>query len=227
MRELTMGTSSGALPVSPWSVDVLHRTMLDSLDESFLEQRLANCVDIWRSGLRVVGTNTNIRQTPLLGRGGGDGRQIGGFWKFAHKFVFAEGSDPADVKNRCFFERYQDFAFYSKGNWLDGEKLPLVIIEAESNSKELLAELSGLLAVRSPVKYLFIAEHQGLFHRLSSYCSSAGTFATDWAGTTYFVIEIPDEPILPSKWVTYRADVNSDRGKLCFGRFPASGSDAL
>jgi hypothetical protein len=169
----------------------------------------------------------SIRQSPLLGQGGGDGRQLGGFWKFAHEYVRAEGGGTADVKDRCFFERYQDFAFYSGGDWWAGKKLPLVIIEAESKSKELLAELSGILAVRSPVKYLFISGVQGLFDRLTSYCASTDACVTDWAGTTYFVIEIPDEPILPSKWVTYRADVNSDRGKLCFGLFPAGGSDAL
>lgn len=215
-----MSGPARTFPDMGWTIDELHKELMASIDESFVdEQRRIPTFDAdWRSGKCVEGTRTRIRQSPLLGRGGGDGRQHGGLWKFAVKYVLDHGGKVVDVKDRCFFERYQDFAFYSAGDWIEGLKLPHVIVEAESNPKELLAELSGLLSVRSRVKYLFIAKDRGILEKLSDYCSSPKTCATDWAGTTYFVIEIPDEPTLPSEWVSYRADVNSDGGKLSFRR---------
>lgn len=223
-----MCDSARAFPILKWTISELHRELMASVDEAFVEHQRLPAFDAgWRSGKCVEGTRTSIRQAPLLGLGGGDGRREGGLWKFAHKYVLTEGHRPADVKDRCFFERYQDFAFYSDGEWMNGEKLPLVIVEAESNPKELRAELSGLLSVRCPVKYLFIARSQDILGQLASHCASPKTCATDWAGTTYFVVEIPDEPMLPSEWVTYRADVNSTGDKLSFGRFDPSAPDAL
>ncbi len=222
-----MSTSALALPTLLWTADLLHQELMASLDESFIEQQRLPSFDAdWRAWKCVEGTKTVIRQSPLLGRGGGEGRRHGGLWKFAQKYVLAEGGTAVDVYDRCGYDRYQDFAFYSSGRWHDGRKLPLVIVEAESNPAELLGELAGLWSVRSPIKYLFITGFAELFDRLASYCATPDTCITEWAGTTYFVVEIPNEPIIPSKWKAYRADVNMDREKLLFGRIQTVGATA-
>lgn len=207
------------LPALIWSHDLLHTNLMKSLDESFAELRLLPNFDRdWESSRCVEGTKTMIRQTPLLGRGGGDGRRQGGLWKFAEQYTKAERPPLTELNDRCSYDRYHDFSLYTAGKWLEGRKLPLVIVEVESNADELLGELAGLWAVRCPIKYLFITEFKELFHKLTAYCSAPDLGVTDWAGTTYFVVEIPQQPTLPSSWVTYRADINLDREKLAFRR---------
>ncbi|MBI3468694.1 MAG: hypothetical protein HY000_37300 [Planctomycetes bacterium] len=199
-----------------WDVDTFHRELMRAIDDSFhCLREAADFDDQWRSCRTVPGTKTTIRQTPLLGRGG-QGRCDGGLYKFAERYVAAEGRATAEANERCCFERYGDFVFYANDEWWEGNKLPALAVEVESKNAELLGELSGLLSVRSPFKYLFISSAPDILSRLTAYCGDPCRLAVDWAQTTYFVIEIPDEPIPPSQWKSDRADVQQHGEKLCF-----------
>jgi hypothetical protein len=202
-------------PTCVWPAEEFHRQFMLSLDTSFEQLRHAGGFDDdWRNAACVTGTKTMVRQSPLLGNGAA-GRDVGGFWLFAKRYMEAEGSAEQIIGDRCGLERYQDFALYTAGSWYAGEKEYLLVAEAESNPDELLGELSGLIAVRCPHKYLFIAGHDTL-HRLNTFCENRDHRAIDWAGTTYFVIEIPDEPTLPSTWQAFQAKVQSTGNRLVF-----------
>jgi hypothetical protein len=214
-----MSWQPAVLPSLIWSPDELHENLMKCLDESFLALKgSADFERDWRESRCVEGTKTMVRQSPLLGKGGGAGRQDGGLWQFTKRYLLAECGSWDNVGDRCSYDRYHDYSLYTAGKWLAGRKLPLVILEAESNPAELLGEIAGLWAVRCPIKYLFITKSDDLFDRLTAYCGSPAFGVTDWGGTTYFVVEIPPQPSLPSHWVTYRADVNIDREKLSFRR---------
>lgn len=209
-----------------WNADEFQRQFMSSLDESYAElSKEPEFSDKWKNWATVNGTKTMWRQTPLLGKGS-SGRDVGGFWLFTVKYFEEEklrnipSAEPLDC--RCSFERYQDFALYAGDSWYEGTKRHIVIAEVESNEAELLGELSGLLSIRCPIKYLFIAQTPDLFGRLTKFCGEPNSGATDWAGTTFFVAEIPDKPEPPSDWTTYRADVSQHGEKLCFRRVEKS-----
>jgi hypothetical protein len=150
----------------------------------------------------------------MLGKGAG-GRDVGGFFTFAAKYIEAEGSPKHAVDARCSFERYQDFAFYTGGNWEDGHKFPILIAECESSSGELLGELAGLISVRCPHKYLFI-DGRDTLARLDAYCNDSAKQAYDWGRTIYHVIEIPNTPSRSSTWQAYVTTVNNTGDQLRF-----------
>ncbi len=203
------------LPDLLWETRECHRQLLSALDDAFdaLSAR-DGFGDDWRSWRTVPDTKTSVRQTPMLGNGA-SGRDRGGFHLFARRYVDAEGSDVGSLNDRCSFERYQDFAFYSLGDWYAGKKVPLLVAECETNPKELLGELSGLITVRCPLKYLFIHGADTLA-RLNGFCSDPHSQAVDWPGTTYYVIEIPDSPLRPSSWRAFEADVEKAGGAIRF-----------
>lgn len=193
------------LPKLIWDHSECHRQLMRALDDAFQELGARDHFEEdWRQIRPFAGTKTSVCQTPMLGCGA-SGRSEGGFHLFAERYLESEGSDSAGLGERCSFERYQDFAFYSGGSWYDGKKVPLMAAECESNSAELLGELSGLMTIRCPLKYLFI--HGVDVGRLKSFCAERDSLATDWSGTTYYVIEIPPTPSPPSAWTTHRAHV--------------------
>src|SRR5690606_27652666 len=115
--------------------------LMACLDDAFLElQEMPNFEHDWRAGICAAGTRTAVRQAPLLGLGGG-GREHAGLLKFAHKYVDGENLENADHWG---FERHQDFALYTIGDWYLGEKRPLMVCEVESNPGELIGEITGL-----------------------------------------------------------------------------------
>lgn len=192
------------LPKVIWEPFEFHKRLMKALDEAYkaLRDERSDFDSLWVTGSCLPGTRTNFRQVALLGSGG-DGRNRSGFFNFSQSYSEAEGCKfhPA----RCSFERYQDFAFYTGGDWYQGEKIPLMVAEVESNSAELLGELSGLCTIRAPHKYLFIDSNDTL-GRLTSWCENDHS-AYDWAQTTYHVIEIPRLPALPSTWMAYKSTV--------------------
>ena len=141
--------------------------------------------------------------------------KVPGSREFAERYVQQEGRGTGDVDGRCYFDRYRDFTFYTQVNWYDGRKVPLLIAEAESNSNELLGELSGLLSVRCPYKYLFI-DGQDTLNRLKEFCQPPANLAVDWGNTTYHVIEIPNDPSPPSHWTGFMAHTTRDGDQLVF-----------
>ncbi len=202
-------------PACVWTADQFHQQLMAALDESFDQlRRVDGFDDDWRNAATVSGTKTMVRQSPLLGNGA-PGRDVGGFWMFAKRYLEAEGSAEQAIGDRCGYERYQDFALYTGGSWYAGEKEYLLVAEAESNPNELLGELAGLIAVRCPHKYLFIAGNDTL-RRLNTFCDNEEHRAVDWGGTTYFVIEIPEAPALPSTWEAFQANVQSTGDRLVF-----------
>lgn len=206
---------SKPFPQLTWDRAEFHRQLLTALDESFDElSRTSTFSSDWTSWRTVAGTKTQVRQSPMLGNGASD-RNIGGFVRFAQRYATAEATPDVAATDRCSFERYQDFAFYTANNWYDGKRHSIVIAECESNPNELLGELSGLISVRCPHKYLFIHGNDTL-NRLNSYCNDADSHANDWANTTYYVIEIPDSPSRPSTWLAYVANIENNGDPLRF-----------
>ena len=203
------------MPEPRWPTDQFHAELMACLDDALLElQEMPNFEHDWRAGICAAGTRTAVRRAPLLGLGGG-GREQGGLLTFAHMYVDGENLENADHRG---FERYQDFALYTIGDWYLGEKRPLMVCEVESSPGELIGEITGLWAIRCPLKYLFISPFPDLFEQPTSYCATPANGIVDWARTTYFVIEIPDVPTLPSTRTTCRADVTVDRGIVAFRR---------
>jgi len=143
-------------PSPIWDSVEFHRQLMHALDDAFETlSRTAGFSRDWSKRRTVPGTKTPVRQTPMLGKGG-SGREAGGFHLFAKRYTEAEGNAGSFSPDRYSFERYQDFALYTEGNWHCGKKLPIMIAECESNPRELLGELSGLMTIRCPFKYLFI-----------------------------------------------------------------------
>ena len=196
------------LPVPVWEPAEFHRQLMHALDDAFDSLATAPTFQAdWTAWRTVPGTKTQVRQSPMLGNGGPD-REAGGFHLFARRYVEAEQKGSSLRSDRCSFERYQDFAFSTGGNWYHGKKLPIMIAECESNSRELLGELSGLLAMRCPLKYLFISGRDTL-SRLNAFCDDPASANVDWGNTTLYVIEIPNEPSRPSTWTAFRASVRN------------------
>jgi len=206
---------ASSLPCAIWPPTEFHRRLMSALDEAYdaVRKEIEGFDAGWRSCMTIPKTKTTIRQSPMLGAGGAR-RDLSGFRKFAKLYAKEEGKDRAD---RYGFERYQDFAFYTAGDWYEGMKRPLMVAEVESNSGELLGELSGLISIRCPHKYLFIAGYDTL-NRLTQFCCQPGSPAVDWAGTTYHVIEIPNDPSPPSQWTAFRASIMNDGDELAFVR---------
>lgn len=126
-----------------------------------------------------------------------------------------KSNSTVEIQGRYGYERYQDFTLYSSGDWHKGEKAPIMVAECESNPGELLGELSGLMTIRCPFKYLFIEEgSESTFEQLKAFCDKS--LKTDWAGTTYYVIEIPQNPLPPSNWKTFKAHIEKTGDKLSF-----------
>jgi len=200
---------------SSWSQSEIHQQFILALDDAFDKlSATPNFSDDWISCRSVAGTKTQIRQSPMLGNGG-SGRDAGGFYLFANRFISSEASAIHTPYDRCSFERYSDFALYTDGNWYDGNKHAFLIAECESNSNELLGELAGLISVRCPHKYLFIDGNDTL-NRLNAFCNIPESVADDWADTTYHVIEIPDQPTRPSTWNSITATVESNGDRIRF-----------
>ena len=192
------------LPVPVWEPVEFHRQLMHALDDAFDSLATApTFLADWTAWRTVPGTKTQVRQSPMLGNGGSD-REAGGFHLFARRYVEAEQNGSSLPSDRCSFERYQDFVFYTDGDWHRGEKLPIMIAECESNSGELLGELSGLLERRCPLKYLFISGRETL-----SRLNDQARANVDWGNTTLYVIEIPDEPSRPSTWTAFKASVQN------------------
>lgn len=209
-------------PLAPllWPPDECHRRLLAALDRAFADlSRRDGFEDDWRNGKTVPRTKTAVRQTPMLGLGA-EHREAGGFYLFAEQYVNAEGKPALPWRERCSFERYRDFVLFSAGDWLDGRVVPLLIAECESNPDELLGELSGLVSTRCPLKYLFIdaGDRGELLPRLEKFAADPEACATDWAGTAYYVIEIPHVPSRPSTWKSIRGQVEETGGPIRFAR---------
>ena len=210
----TESKMSPPFPSPIWDSVEFHRQLMRALDDAFETlSKAAGFSRDWTTRRTVPGTKTSVRQTPMLGKGA-PGRQKSGFLWFARRYSRAEGH-AALSRDRYSFERYQDFAFYTDGDWYSGKKLPIMIAECESNANELLGELSGLMTIRCPFKYLFI-EKLDTLNRLKKYCRDTSTCTVDWGNTTYYVIEIPDSPSRPSGWTTFAARLEKNGDALRF-----------
>jgi hypothetical protein len=200
-----------------WKPDEVGDQMVAAVRTSY--SRLAkepNFAKNWTANRKLAGTKTTYQQSVLLGKGA-NGREFGAFWGFGEQYVIAECNAPAKVlRDRCCFERYSDFQFYDSGQWCQGMKRILVIAEAETNAHELLGELSALLAIRCPFKFLFITEAYDTKQRLDAFCADPTSTATDWGDTTYWVVEVPEKHCDPTKWRTHRADVKEHGQALQF-----------
>jgi hypothetical protein len=207
------------LPDLVWKPREFHACLIRALDEAYqaLEQRYSEFPKLWAAGRPLPGSKTGFRQAPMLGTGA-QGRDQSGFVAFARAYCTAEG-EPWD-RERCSFERYADFILYTAGNWYRGEKVPLMVAEAETHSGELLGELSGLVSLRAPHKYLFMDPYNTL-ERLNDWAYQA-TSPCDWPSTTYHVIEIPRSPALPSTWTHFIATVQDPGSRLTFMPVPTT-----
>jgi len=206
---------SHPFPPLVWNAAELHRQLMQALDEAYaIISTAPDFANRWATWRTVPGTKTPVRQAPMLGTGG-SGRAAGGFLRFAERYVQAEGTSALPASARCSFERYHDFAFFTDGNWYHGKKHPILVAECESRWGELLGELSKLLRVLCPFKYLFIDGHDTL-RRLGVFCNDPTTCAIDWANTTYYVIEIPQSASPPSGWPTFTATVGRTGDSLQF-----------
>jgi hypothetical protein len=185
--------------------------MMDALDQAFASLSVAVPEFSNNWGKTFPDTKTLVSQSPMLGTGPA-GHDKGGFHLFAQRYAQAEGKSAAA---RCNYTRYHDFAFYADRDWYNGKKLPILIAECESKYEELLGELSGLLKVRSPFKYLFI-EGSDTLKRLNDFCQHPCSCAVDWANTTYYVIEIPISASPPSTWTAFTATVEHHGETLRF-----------
>lgn len=213
-------------PIYPpciWDCNTLHVRMLESLKKSYDALCHEPGFDEgWRNGSTVQHRGTLWRQTPMLGIGGDDGRQQGGFWEFARAYIGEQHGEAAVaslIRDCCSFTRYNDFQFCHRPKnegWGEGKKRVLIAAEVESHPAELFGELTNLLSVRCPFKFFYIAESKNALKRLNDFCCEPGNCAADWAGTHYLVVEIPDNPSGPDTWKRYRADVAEDRGQLNF-----------
>lgn len=208
-------------PELVWSSpDEFHRQLIAALDESF--SMIAQSLDLergWRSFPYDRSTETSWREVPMLGRGP-TGRDAGGFWRFAEKYAAEERQRGVLVSealdDRCSFEQYCDFIFYNGCGWEAGAKRAMMIAEVEVNPAKLRGELSRLVSYWCPIKYLFIVPQGDMPVRLSRFCADPASGAVDFAGTTYFIIEIPTGPSLPSTWSGYKADVQNNGDALRF-----------
>jgi hypothetical protein len=198
--------------------------LMASADEAFdiLKERPTFHED-WIKKRTFSGTRTMVRQSPFMGIGGGVGRTCGGFWKFAVAYATKEGSPLSGLRDRCGFERYQDFHFSSAGDFYSGHKYPLVVAEIESNPAELKGELRGLWSIRCPLKVLIIEPLGEVLVKLNDY--SDETNLSDTPDTLYFVVEIPNTPQPPSAWRTFCGQVQSETSRIVFRLW--RGSDFL
>lgn len=194
----------------------IHEWIMNALGRSFAGLRSEAFDADWTNDATCKNSRTKFRQAALLGTGGGnERRKKGGLWMFAERYVGEEDTHTSEhnkVDGRCMFEGWVDCVFYSRGpgensanDWYEGHKWPLVAVEAESNPRELLGELSNLLSMRCPLKYLFInpviklkRPEDAHRERLSKFQSHP--LFLDWPGTQLRVFEIPKEPRSPVDW---------------------------
>lgn len=202
------------------SPDEFHRQLFAALDEVFLD--FAQAPDLergWRNLTYIRGTGTTWRERPMLGRGQ-TARDEGGFWRFASKYAAEEQQRGIPVseglEHRCSFEQYCDFIFYNGSGWEAGAKRALMIAEVELKPAKLPGKLSRLVSYWAPIKYLFIIPQGDMLDHLHRFCANPAFGAVDFSGTTYFIIEIPTDPSLPSTWGGYRADVQNNGDALRF-----------
>lgn len=201
------------LPKVVWEPSKFHAKLIEELDVAYraLRKKFPDRFDeLWKKNEKHL-RKTCFRQVPILGTGG-EGRHESGLWKFAEAYCKAE--HMAWDSERFGFERYADFILYTDGDWFKGEKVPLLVVEAESNSAELFGHLSDLASLRAPHKYLFI-DPKDTLRRLAEW-SKRDVCPYDWPSTTYHVIEIPPEPALPSSWKCSMATARTHKERLAF-----------
>lgn len=198
---------------------LIHEQFLDAIDTALtnLEKNEKDFSTDWIAWKCVAQTKTRVFQSPFLGCGG-KRRNAGGFWQFAENYGKLENPEQQFDFQRMSFERYQDFAFYTAGNWYDGKKVPLLVAEVESNPKELLGELAGLLTIRAALKYLFIKpmSENATLQKLQEYCENVDNEITDFPNTSIYVFEIPDKSSAPSTWQKFVAHTSLEQTGIRF-----------
>jgi hypothetical protein len=207
-------------PDAIWTPDEFHQQLCAALDESF--RRFAERPEFekkWRDGSCEPGTKTTWRHAPLLGFAA-DTRKNSGLLRFAETYFDEEQRRGIVIAQRrterCDFDGFGNFSLSDGGSWRGGQNHTVMMAKVESKGSDLFGQISGLLSGRCPYKYLFIAPVPSMVDELNEFCESNSSCAVDWGGITYFVIEIPDTPSLPSTWKSYRADVQRDGDVLRF-----------